>query len=56
MRDYERMIEAGVDPQVARELAAIMAGSVCIVVRDEDGDVVEREPVSILGFLDRDGD
>jgi hypothetical protein len=30
-----------------------MAGSVCVVVRDESGKVVEREPVSILGLLDR---
>jgi hypothetical protein len=52
--DERRMVEAGVDPQEARELAAIMAGSVCVVVRDESGKVVEREPVSILDLLDRD--
>ncbi len=47
MDDERRMIEAGVNAEAAHELAAIMAGSVCVVVRDENGKVIEWEPVSI---------
>jgi hypothetical protein len=44
--ELRRMIDAGVDPDFAREFLAIAAGG-CLVLRDEGGNVVEREPVSI---------
>jgi hypothetical protein len=50
--ELRRMIDAGVDPDFAREFLAIAAGG-CLVLRDEGGNVVEREPVSITDF-DRD--